>query len=73
MSLCARCGDPYNLRVGDDPTPECDRCAHDALSSARRTLRREAARLRKWFGSGANPSIGRLIARMEKAGRERAA
>jgi hypothetical protein len=30
--LCVRCGAPYSLRYGEDPTPNCDSCAHELVS-----------------------------------------
>ena len=28
---CECCGDVYTMETGDEPTPFCDRCAHDVL------------------------------------------
>ena len=33
---CARCGEPYALRAGDDPTPHCDPCAHARVEELER-------------------------------------
>jgi chromosome segregation ATPase len=38
---CCRCGEPYNVRPGQEYTPECDSCAHVVLGNARAALREE--------------------------------
>lgn len=42
--VCAECGTDIALsalRYGDDPTPECDHCAHSLLARARTALARD--------------------------------
>jgi hypothetical protein len=39
-TTCGECGDDYALRPGEDPTPECDRCAHVVLARARAAVAR---------------------------------
>jgi hypothetical protein len=31
-NLCEQCGEPYALRDGEEPTPNCDSCAHIVVS-----------------------------------------
>ena len=31
-TICEQCGKPYTLRDGEEPTPNCDSCAHIVVS-----------------------------------------
>ena len=48
--LCKKCGSPYNLRTGSDPTDYCDLCAQimvELLKDQNRKLRNKNRALKR--------------------------